>query len=518
VAYADAMVGKLLADLRSAGQLDRTLVTVLADHGESLGEHGERTHGVFTYESTMRVPWIIWARGRDSESGFRDSVTANPGQVPNPGRIPNPKSPIPTGSSDALVRLTDLAPTTLDLVGITAPPEFEGRSVIPALNKSALAAAETGGRVAYIEAMDANLTRNWAPLTGVVTHDYKLIDLPIPELYDLRADPGERANLFSRDAARARTLESLLRATTAAFTARESAAEKTALSADARQRLQALGYVATSAEPTSRVYSDADDPKALIGAATELDRALGAFRAGSHADAMTAVRGIVHRYPGFTTASGVFASMQRDTGDIRGAIATLEELSRRGIANQSVMLVLASYLQEAGSLERAAAVIQAVIASHPDYAEAYNSLGVVYSRQRQHARARAAFAKVLELDATSATAYENLGVADIGSGELDAAVTALKHALELDPRLPGAHNALATVYMRQQRLVDAIEEWRTAVRLDPRLYDALYNLGTVLHDAGHLDEARPYLRRFVEEAPPGRYKQDILRIRKMLIP
>jgi Tfp pilus assembly protein PilF len=181
------------------------------------------------------------------------------------------------------------------------------------------------------------------------------------------------------------------------------------------------------------------------------------------------------------------------------------------------MLVLADYLQEAGSLDRSAAILQAVIASHPDYAEAYNSLGVVYSRQRQHTRAAAAFAKVLELDPTSATAYENLGVDDIGSGDLDAAVTALKHALELDPRLPGAHNALATAYMRLHRSADAIEEWRTAVKLDSHLYDALYNLGTVLYDAGRLDEARPYLRRFVEEAPPGRYQQDIPRIRKMLI-
>jgi Flp pilus assembly protein TadD len=142
----------------------------------------------------------------------------------------------------------------------------------------------------------------------------------------------------------------------------------------------------------------------------------------------------------------------------------------------------------------------------------------VYSRQRQHARARAAFAKVLELDATSATAYENLGVDHIGSGDLDAAVTALKHALELDPRLPGAHNALAAAYLRQRRSADAIEQWQTAVQLEPHLYDALYNLGTVLYDSGRRDDARPYLQRFVNEAPPARYQQDILRIRKMLIP
>jgi arylsulfatase A-like enzyme/Tfp pilus assembly protein PilF len=484
VAYTDAMVGTLLSDLRAAGQLERTLVIVAADHGESLGEHGEPTHGVFVYDVTMRVPWIVWAGGR-----------------------------VPSGASDALVRLVDLAPTALDLLGVAAPAQFEGRSVLPAVKTGR---DEAGS--AYVEAMDANLTRNWAPLTGLATRAFKLIDLPIPELYDLRSDPHETTNLFARDAERARALGSLHRATTAAFLSRGSAAEKAVLSADARQRLQALGYIAMSVDPSTRVYTDVDDPKMLMGAASDLDRALGAFRAGARAEAIRTVREIIGRHPGFATAHGIFASMQRDAGDLGGAIATLEELSRRGIANQSVMLVLANYLQEAGSLERSAAVLQAVIASHPDYAEAYNSLGVVYSRQRQHAPAQAAFAKVLELDPTSATAYENLGVDDIGSGDLNAAVTALTHALELDPRLPGAHNALATAYLRQHRSADAIEHWQTAVRLDPHQYDALYNLGTVLYEAGRLDEARPYLRRFVEEAPPGRYRQDILRIRKMLIP
>src|SRR6185295_13219674 len=120
VAYADAMAGKLISDLQSAGQMDRTLVMVAADHGESLGEHGEPTHGVFAYEVTQRVPWIVWAG-----------------------------SHIGRGASDALVRLIDLAPTALDLLGIDAPREFEGRSVIPLV-----AGAESTPRVAYLEAMD----------------------------------------------------------------------------------------------------------------------------------------------------------------------------------------------------------------------------------------------------------------------------------------------------------------------------------------------------------------------------
>jgi len=245
VAYADAMLGKLLADLATARQLDHTLVLGAGDHGESLGERGERSHGVFAYEATLHIPWIVWAGPRLRARAW-----------------------------DGVARLIDLAPTVLDLVGRTAPSEFEGRSLV-----DALAAGETAAPAAYFEAMDANLTRNWAPLTGIVRDHQKLIDLPIPELYDLRADPKETSNLFGRDGERARTMQAVLQTKTKEFQAREPAAERTTLSADARQRLQALGYVASSAEPGMRTYTDADDPKTLIGTANDLNRALAASRA-----------------------------------------------------------------------------------------------------------------------------------------------------------------------------------------------------------------------------------------------
>jgi arylsulfatase A-like enzyme/tetratricopeptide (TPR) repeat protein len=482
VAYTDAMVGKLLSDLTAAGQLERTLVMVAADHGESLGEHDERTHGVFAYDVTLRVPWLVWAGSRFTGRGFA-----------------------------GLTRLIDLAPTLLEIVGVQCPQTVEGRSVLQAVN-----ARDTSGPAAYFEAMDANLTRNWAPLTGIVSGGSKLIDLPIPELYDLASDPGETTNLFAREGERARTLTALLHQMAAEISARAGPVAKITLNAESRQRLQALGYVASSADPRQRVYGEADDPKTMLRVSNDLNRALADFKAGSQREAMSAVRGIIGQHPGFTTAYGVLASIQHDTGDLRGAIATLEDVVQREIANQSVMVVLAGYLQEAGALEKSIGLLDAVVASHPDYADAYNSLGVAYSRAGRHDRARAAFEKVLELDPTSATAYENLGVDEAGAGDLAEAEADLARALELDPRLPGAHNALGTVYLRQRRQPDAIAHWKTAVQLDPRLYDALYNLGTVLYSLGRRDEARPYLERFVKDAPPFRYAADIARIRRML--
>ena len=458
VAYADAMLGKMLEDLARAGVLAHTLVIVSADHGESLGEHGERTHGVFTYDVTMRVPVVISAGNR--ESGFSTHDLH-----------------IPASSSDALVRLIDLAPTLLDLVGVPAPASFEGHSLVPIVTGRMPPAAS-----AYIEAMDANLTRNWAPLTGLVTREAKFIELPIPELYDLAADPRETANLFERDPARARTLGALLRDTTSAFASRGSGAEKTTLSADARERLQALGYVASSADTSNHVYTDADDPKRLIARSEDLDRAVKAFNAGSRAPAMATVRAIVKEFPRFSTAQGQLASMQRLTGDLPGAIATLEGLVRNGLADQRVMVVLGGYLIEAGAPEKSLALLVAVIAGHPDDTDAHNSAGVAAMRLGQHDRARAEFQQVLELDPTSSTADANLGTDALSTGDIPAGITALTHSLELEPRQ----------------------------------YTVLFNLALALDMQGRHDEARQAMERFVAEAPPARYAPDIARFRAQL--
>jgi arylsulfatase A-like enzyme/Flp pilus assembly protein TadD len=489
VAYTDATIGRLLDDLRAAHQLDHTLVMIAADHGESLGEHGERTHGVFVYDVTMRVPWIVWGSwlgAGGSRFGARGTA------------------------SDALVRLIDLAPTVLDLVDVKTAA-FEGRSVIPVVN-----GREPEPTRAYIEAMDANLTRNWAPLTGLVTRGYKLIDLPIPEMYDLTADRHETINLFQSNPAQARTLSALLRDTTLAFLARGTGAEKTALSADARQRLQALGYVAMSADPGRRSYSDADDPKSLIAVSNDLNQATSAFNAGSRQPAMASVRTIIVQHPGFTTAYGMYASMQRETGDLPGAIATLDGIVRRGIADQRVLVVLAGYFMESGDDRKAIDLLQTVVAAHPDEVEAYNSLGSAYSKIGRHEEARAAYRKVLELQPTSATAYENIGVDELRAGERDRAAADLARALELDPQLASAHNTLAALLAGQGHADQAVAHWKTALQLNPRLYDALYNLGVTLNDTGNHDEARPYLQRFVDVAPPVRYGREIAEFKKLL--
>jgi tetratricopeptide (TPR) repeat protein len=329
--------------------------------------------------------------------------------------------------------------------------------------------------------MDANLTRKWAPLTAIVSGRHKFIDLPVPELYDLTADPREMSNLFPREREEARRLQDQLRSTAAALAAQSAAGPKMTVGAEARQRLEALGYVASSAGAGATVYTDADDPKALIGVANELNRAIDRFSAGDRAAAVSAVTAIIKAHPRFSTAYAELARMQRSGGDLPAAIRTLEDAARRSIANQRMMTVLAGYFAESRQLDQAKTILEAVLADHPDDVEALNSFGVVSSRMGDHETAQVALMRAIDLDPTSARSYANLAADSLSAGRLDAAIPDLRRAVELD-------------------------------RYE---YDALFNLGMALWQLGRHDEASPHLERFAREAPP-RYADDAARVQALL--
>jgi arylsulfatase A-like enzyme len=160
VSAADAALEPLLRPILEQGAAARTLVVLTSDHGESLGEHGEMTHGVFAYEATLHVPLILWA----------------PGILPAGQAMGTP------------VRHVDLMPTILDALGQAPSEGLAGRSLLP------LVARERGAESPdYFEALSASLNQGWAPLRGVVKGSLKYIDLPLPELYDLASDPASPA-------------------------------------------------------------------------------------------------------------------------------------------------------------------------------------------------------------------------------------------------------------------------------------------------------------------------------------
>ncbi len=244
VAAADAALAPLFDQVRQSSR--PTLVVVTGDHGEALGDHREATHGLFAYESTLRIPLIIAELG----AGRPD---------PAHGEV-----------SDVPVRHVDVLPTVLDAVGRRAPDGLPGRTLLPAVERRAGAPP----RPSYFEAMSAMLNRGWAPLTGVLVGREKYVELPIPELYDLSRDPGERTNLAGADADRTRVLETALRGFHASLPGQRRAEDPEAIA-----ELRALGYVSGEA-PIKAHYTERDDPKRLVDLDAAIHRGVELF--GEH--------------------------------------------------------------------------------------------------------------------------------------------------------------------------------------------------------------------------------------------
>jgi hypothetical protein len=220
VAYVDQTLGNFKKALVRGGWWDRSVVVLLSDHGESLGEHGEASHGYFIYQSTMAVPLMIHWPGK---------------AVPAPARVAQP------------VGLIDVAPTILDYLHIPAPPSFHGQSL---LNGKA--------RPIFGESVHAYDAFGWSPLRSLREGDFKYIEAPRPELYNLASDPGELKNLAATDTARAQTMRGELASLMAGLHPK-GAAPTTNLSAHDRALLGSLGYVAPG--PKTSASGLRPDPK-----------------------------------------------------------------------------------------------------------------------------------------------------------------------------------------------------------------------------------------------------------------
>ncbi len=219
--YADGLLGTFKQSLIQNGLWQRSLVIVLSDHGESLGDHGEDSHGYYIYESTLRVPLIVhWPEGAPSR----------PARDDRPGG------------------LIDVAPTVLDFLHVAAPPSFEGRSLLDA----------GGERDVYSESLYAHDGFGWAPLRSLREGSYKYIEAPHPELYNLAADPHEQANLYGKDPARAQALRVKLRKLVASHAPKEPASPA-AISPRTRALLASLGYL--SGGPRTAAGGAMPDPK-----------------------------------------------------------------------------------------------------------------------------------------------------------------------------------------------------------------------------------------------------------------
>jgi len=491
IAFADQALGALFDKLRTLAR--PTLIIVTADHGESLGDHGELTHGMFAYESTLRVPLIIAMIG------------------PAGGRRPTARGAV----IDAPVTHLDLLPTMLDVVGLPADPSLKGLSL-----REVIRTNRAPARPSYFEAMTFNLTRGWAPLRGVLVGRDKYIDLPIPELYDLAADPTEQSNLAPSEADRLPPLRDALRN----FSLGVPNAPQ-AETAEVSAALRSLGYVSSRAAPRA-TYTDAEDPKTLVPVDRAVHAAEDLYEHGRVDEAMGRLASVLAAHPTLDDVYLYLAYAQWDSGDAPAAIKTLETAISHHVTDTNVPIRLGIYLAESGTdPERAIRLLEHLPASDLDV---LNGLGIAYLDAGRLGDAIATFRRIVKLDPTNGFALENIASVQLREAEsldpndarrkprLAEAEHTVLDALEVDPALADAYNTLGVIQATTGRKPVAIESWRHAVQLDGREFDAMYNLILNLSDAGQTNEARAYAKTYVATAPPQRFAKEIAEVRRFL--
>jgi tetratricopeptide (TPR) repeat protein len=472
VAATDAILGPLLNPFLEQRSARPALIVVTADHGEARGDHGEETHGLFTYEATLRVPLVVWA----------------PGLV-SPGRSSEP------------VRHVDIAPTVLAAVGIEKPAAWPGETLFP---------GSPVRRPSYFESYSTAYNRGWAPLRGMLEGSQKYIDLPIPELYDLDQDPAEANNLAASRSDDSRRLARQIPPESAIGAAKDARAPT---GAEEAAKLRSLGYL-SGASTLKAKYTAADDPKSLIGVDQRLHECVSLYQLGRVPESIAVAREIVGEYPQMEIGYENLGFLLRQAGDSEAALAVYKKAVDGGIAGEELRRNYGLALSETGRAKEAVEMLAQIAGSSDP--ETVNAVGIAYSDSGREREAEAAFARALELDSRNVEAYVNLGIVRLRVGDPGGARDRFRQSLAIDPGVPRAWNGLGVALTRLGQEREAIDAWSRAVALDPHLYDALFNLGLVAAKNGLRRQAREALERFVAEAPPGAYGPDIEKAKRLL--
>ena len=478
VAAADASLLPLLEPILAAGATGDTLVVLTSDHGESLGEHGEATHGIFAYESVLAVPLVLF-----QPRLFGPRVVSAP------------------------ARHVDLMPTILDAVSVPVPEGLRGRSLLNAAVGQSV--EETS---VYFEALSGQLNRGWAPLYGIIEAGWKYIDLPIAELYDLRRDPREADNLADSNPDRLSALQRSLEP----LRAIDEGSEPRPESAEVRRRLAALGYLGAAADAVPKEYTEDDDPKALIGLDATLREVATLYEAGDLEAARNRARELVRRRPDMRVALLHLAQIERDRGELGAAIEAIERAWALQPEDHSALSLLASYLAQAGREAEAVEVTEPhTHLDRPDV-EVLLTRGLALARLRRPREAFESFQTAAEVDPTNPKVSVYRATVFLMGGEREKARAAYREALLLNPKMASAHGALAIMAAEDGRIEESLGSWRSAIAADSRQHGKLLQVGVGLWRAGRQSEARPLLELFLASAPPAIHGEDLARVRRLL--
>lgn len=456
VQFVDEQIGKLMDWLKSKN-LDRNLIVVVTgDHGESLGEHGEQTHGFFVYNSTLHVPLIL----------------SFPGVHPK--------------KMETAVGTADIVPTLLALTGIADTQDRDGESMLPLLH------GEKRSKDLYFESHYAELL-GWNGLSGILQNNWKLISTTRSELYDWQNDSMETTNVYSQKIDTSQAMQRELGKLTSTAVAQTASADSETL-----EKLKSLGYIGT----TNAIKPNRDaDPKDKITVWAEYEKSLQLKSAGNTTASLVALSTLVDHEPRNNFFRVTLASNLRQAGNPQSAIEHLKTAIENEPADADAYHELAVSYKELHEYGEAMKAEEAALALHPERSELHSVKGMILVETGRFEQAKQEFSLVLHIDPNNAVAWNNLGNAQRETNELDLAADSYRKAISLSPHYAYPLNGLATVLIRKNQVDDAIPYLEKALTLDPKFVEVLLNLGIAYQIQGNREKAKTAYETFLKVAP-----------------
>ena len=413
IAYADSALADFLAYLKKHGRYENSIIVVVGDHGEGLGEHHEDTHGIFLYDSTTHVPLIVKLPSR----GIAGKVV------------------------DAQVRTTDILPTVLDLLHVPAPEKLDGESLKPYVG-----GAESASRTAFGET-DYPLRFGWAPLRSVRADGFKFIEAPKPELYDLGKDPGELNNQYqpwNDTVQKDRKLLADVRAKVPAATpSRATVGQGTV------NELKALGYLGQADVGSSTNVPEpslSPDPKDKIEEQNLLHTAMIASEDERPAEARAALEKVLQLDPKSPTALKQIGELELKAGDYTNAVRHLKAAREIRPDDAVAAFEAGQALAKIGDLAGARDALEASLKLQPSQFPARLLLGSVYLALKDPKAADDQFEAALLLEPKSVEAQIGVAKAQITRGNFADALSQLETLSKSHPDNAEVFEALAEAY------------------------------------------------------------------------
>ena len=397
IEFVDQQVGVLLGKL----QQFHPVIAVAGDHGESLGEHGEWTHRIFVYDSTMKVPFWIQGPGISAEK------------------------------IKPQVRLIDFLPTILSILKVQPPSNLDG-VLLP----------KNAGQSAYLESMFPQLELGWSGLAAIRNSEWKFIQAPKPELYDLRKDSDEKVNLFAKRKDIVKTMQSQI----SQLGGRDARTTKE-ISPEMEEQLASLGYVGGGSNNKVSTI----DPKDRIAIWNQIEKAV-----------------------------------DLEKTNPEESIAILEQAQRSDPDNPMILGFLAQKYAEANRLKEAKNILSKVLAQDPKNSLALYRMARICLKTGEEGEAKRWADALRKLEKGNADAWILLAQADVALGNFEFAVENLLNALRIDPRDSDLRIDLGNIYLQTKKPDLGRGQFELVLQSDPKNLQALNGVATCLFTQGDL--------------------------------